>query len=63
MPASMPQSAPLFSSPDAAAIVGQIDRDGYAAIGDFVSPEDLATAQDFVRREVANNGGNYLDFK
>jgi hypothetical protein len=63
MPASMPQSAPSFSSPDAAAIVGQIDRDGYAAIGDFVSPADLAAAQDFVRREVAANGGNYLDFK
>ncbi len=63
MTASMSQSAPQFSSTDAARIVSEIDRDGYAAITGFVSEADLAEAQRFVRDAVAANGGNYLDFK
>jgi hypothetical protein len=52
-----------FPPTDPAALVRQIDADGFAAIEGFVTPGDLAAAQDFVRRKVAANGGNYLDFK
>ncbi|WP_439574441.1 hypothetical protein [Phreatobacter sp.] len=63
MQESMHHAVHRFSSPDASAIVSAIDRDGIAAVENFVDPADLDVAQQFVRQSVAANGGNYLDFK
>jgi hypothetical protein len=48
------------SMPDPALIAMQIDRDGFAVIDDYVAPEELKQAQEFVRQSVLGNGGNYL---
>lgn len=53
-------NAPVAPLPDPALIAAQIDREGFAVIDDYVPPGDLQEAQDFVRRAVSGNGGNYL---
>jgi hypothetical protein len=40
------------SMPDPALIAMQIDRDGFAVIDDYVAPEELKQAQEFVRQSV-----------
>ena len=40
----------------------QISINGYAVIDDFVAPEQLKAAQDFVAKAVADNGGEYIGF-
>jgi hypothetical protein len=54
--------APVRRIPPEAAIsiAGEIERAGFAVIEDYVEPDSLKTAQDFVRAAVARNGGNYL---
>lgn len=46
----------------AAAIAQQIDTHGYAVVEDFVAPEDLSVAQQFVCDAVAASGGDYAGF-
>lgn len=46
--------------PDPTLIATQIDRDGFAVIDDYVAPEALGQAQEFVRQAVSGNGGDYL---
>ncbi|RXT56503.1 hypothetical protein B6S44_05400 [Bosea sp. Tri-44] len=41
-------------------IARQIESEGFAVIDDYVAPDQLQTAQNFVRQAVARNGGNYL---
>jgi hypothetical protein len=53
-PATMPATA------DIATIAGRIAAEGYAVIENYVAPDQLGRAQDFVRQAVARNGGNYL---
>ncbi|MEE7446633.1 hypothetical protein MRF4_01640 [Methylobacterium radiotolerans] len=50
------------SGPVAGAIAQQITARGYAVLEDYVSPEDLRGAQDFVARAVCANGGEYAGF-
>ncbi|MGT2479815.1 hypothetical protein ACU4GR_15040 [Methylobacterium oryzae CBMB20] len=50
------------SGPVAEAIAQQITARGYAVLEDYVSPEDLRGAQDFVARAVCANGGEYAGF-
>lgn len=48
--------------PVASDLSDRIEADGYAVVEDFVSRRELAEAQDFVRRAVAENGGQYRAF-
>lgn len=46
----------------AAALAQQISKDGYAVIENFVPPDRLKTAQNFVSKAIADNGGEYVGF-
>lgn len=54
---TIPLSQPALCN---AEIARRIQSDGYAIIEDYVAPQPLKAAQDFVRQAVARNGGNYL---
>ncbi len=61
MPAAFSLAEPVAASPSGpATIARQIDSEGFAVIEDYVALDQLHAAQDFVRRAVAGNGGNYL---
>lgn len=61
MPAAFSLAEPVAATPSGpAAIARRIDSEGFAVIEDYVAPDQLHAAQDFVRRAVAGNGGNYL---
>jgi hypothetical protein len=47
---------------DPVALAAAIERDGFAAIPDFVQPEDLEKMRAFVTRAVEANGGEYVGF-
>jgi hypothetical protein len=51
-----------ISVPHARDLADQIDANGYAVVEDFVPPEDVRKAQEFVRQAVAGNGGEYIRF-
>jgi hypothetical protein len=47
---------------DPVALAAAIEREGFAAIPDFVGPEDLERMRAFVSRAVAGSGGEYVSF-
>lgn len=62
-PAVLSPSVPAtIGLTDPALVARQIDREGFAVIEDYVAPQALQAAQEFVREAVASNGGNYLAF-
>ena len=55
----------MFKDPTGAragALAHQINSIGYAVIRDFVAPDELCAAQEFVRNAVVASGGEYAGF-
>lgn len=62
MGAPMSVAAKLPSTSTPSDLADRIDADGYAVVEGYVPPHELIRAQDFVRRAVAENGGEYKTF-
>lgn len=58
--ATEPPLFPPLSDASIDALFADINRNGFGVIRDCVPPAQLATMQDFVQRQVADNGGQYL---
>jgi hypothetical protein len=53
---------PEISNEKVQSVVRDIDRQGFGVIENYLSPEDLASVQNFVESAVAEAGGEYVGF-